>query len=109
MSLSQPSGSAWTQSYGYDITRRLTDTASPAGGFGYLYPSANFQLPSAILLPNSAYITNNYDSVARELSTKLINSSSSILDAESYAYNQGNQRTSETVSYTHLRAHETGR
>jgi len=96
MSLSQPSGSAWTQSYGYDITRRLTDTASPAGGFGYLYPSANFQLPSAILLPNSAYITNNYDSVARELSTKLINSSSSILDAESYAYNQGNQRTSET-------------
>ena len=49
-----------------------------------------------LTLPNGAYITNTYDSVARMLSTKLLNSSSSILDSESYAYNQASQRTAET-------------
>ena len=34
--------------------------------------------------------------MARLLSTKLLNSSSSILDSESYAYNQAGQRTAET-------------
>jgi RHS repeat-associated protein len=74
----------------------MTNVTSPAGSFGYSYPSANFQLPSAILLPNGAYITNSFDSVARLLSTKLLNSSAAILDSESYAYNQAGQRTAET-------------
>lgn len=95
LSLSQPSGS-WSQSYSFDVTRRMTNVTSPAGAFNYLYPSANFQLPSAISLPNGARITNAFDSVARLLSTKLLNSSSSILDSESYAYNQASQRTAET-------------
>ena len=95
LTLSQPGGS-WSQSYGFDVSRRMTNVTSPAGSFGYSYPSANFQLPSAILLPNGAYITNSFDSVARLLSTKLLNSSAAILDSESYAYNQAGQRTAET-------------
>jgi RHS repeat-associated protein len=96
LGLQAPSGSAWSQSYGYDSARRLTSVGSPAGNFGYAYPSANFQLPSAISLPNGAYITNSFDSVARLLSTKLLNSSATVLDSESYAYNQASQRTAET-------------
>ncbi|HKW30123.1 MAG TPA: RHS repeat-associated core domain-containing protein [Verrucomicrobiae bacterium] len=95
LTLSQPSGS-WSQSYGFDVSRRMTNVTSPAGSFGYSYPSANFQLPSAILLPNGAWITNTFDGNARLLGTILKNSGGTILDSESYAYNQANQRTAET-------------
>jgi RHS repeat-associated protein len=96
LSLSQPSGS-WSQSYGYDLTRRLTNVTSQAGSFGYQYAgSGPSTLVSRLALPNGAYITDTYDSVARMLSTKLLNSSSAILDSESYAYNLAGQRTAET-------------
>jgi len=97
LSLSQPSGS-WSQSYGYDVTRRMTNVTSQAGAFGYVYgaPSAASALVDGITLPNGAKITNTFDSVARLLSTKLLNSSFAILDSESYAYNQAGQRTAET-------------
>jgi RHS repeat-associated protein len=93
---SQPS--TFNISYGYDTARRLTSVSSPAGAFNYLYgaPSTASALVDAILLPNGALITNRFDSVARLLSTKLLNSSSSVLDFESYGYNQASQRTAET-------------
>jgi RHS repeat-associated protein len=47
-------------------------------------------------LPNSAYITNTYDSVARLLSTALINTGGTNLDLASYVYNTAGLRTSET-------------
>ncbi len=96
LNLSQPSDS-WAQSYGYDTARRLTSVSSSAGAFGYQYfGSGSSTLVSRLALPNGAYITNSFDSVARLLSTKLLNSSSSILDSESYSYNQASQRTAET-------------
>ena len=96
LGLSQPSGS-WSQSYGYDVARRLTNVTSQAGSFGYQYfGSGPSTLVSRLALPNGAYITNTFDSVARLLSTKLLNSSAAILDSESYAYNQAGQRTAET-------------
>ncbi len=97
MSLSQPS-SSWSQSYGYDTARRLTNVVSPAGAFNYTLGGASSASPlmKTLSLPNGAYITNSFDSVARLLSTKLLNSSSSVLDSESYAYNQAGQRTGET-------------
>jgi RHS repeat-associated protein len=49
-----------------------------------------------LALPNSAYITNTYDSVARLLSTELLNSGNTILNAHVYGYNVGNQRTNQT-------------
>ncbi|MGA9779657.1 MAG: bifunctional DNA primase/polymerase, partial [Verrucomicrobiia bacterium] len=96
LSLSQPGGS-WSQTYGYDVTRRLTNVTSQAGSFGYQYPgSGPSTLVTRLTLPNGATITNIFDSVARMLSTKLLNSSATILDSESYAYNQAGQRTVET-------------
>src|SRR5439155_859179 len=50
-----------------------------------------------LVLPNSAYITNAYDSMGRLLSTVLKNSSgNSVLNSHSYGYNLGNQRTALT-------------
>ncbi len=37
LSLSQPNGPAWSQSYAYDAANRLTNVTSPAGAFGYAY------------------------------------------------------------------------
>ena len=106
LSLSQPSGS-WSQSYGYDTVRRLTSVVSPAGTFSYNYQSPIFQLPSAISLPNGAYITNGYDAVARLLSTALANSGGTNLDSYAYGYNQAGQRTNvvrtagDSVAYSY--------
>ena len=77
LSLQQPSASAWTQSYGYDAARRLTGVTSPAGTFGYTYNVAQASSPASLIrklsLPGGSYVTNAYDSVARLLSTELLN------------------------------------
>ena len=44
-------------------------------------------------LPNTAYITNFYDGLARLTNTALFNSAGGVLDYSGYAYNNGNQRT----------------
>jgi YD repeat-containing protein len=96
MSVSAPNASAWTQSYGYDSTRRLTDIGSPAGPFGYSYDPIQLQRVDELDLPAGNYITNAYDSVARETLTKLINAQGTNLDSYAYTYNQANQRTEVT-------------
>jgi len=94
LSLQQPNASAWTQTYGHDSARRLTDLTSPAGAFSYAYGPAT--LPAKVTLPNGAYVTNVYDSVARLTATRLKTSGHAVLSAHEYAYNAGNQRTSQT-------------
>ncbi len=109
LGLQAPSGSAWSQSYGYDTTRRLTNVTSAAGSFNYTLGGASSASPllKTLSLPNGAYITNSYDSVARLLSTALENSSNSNLDSYAYGYNLAGQRTSVTrtlgdfVNYTY--------
>ena len=80
-------------------------TIQPGGCSGYLHPQAvsatsmmppNCPLVDALNLPNGALITNKYDNVARLLSTRLLNSSASALDSQSYAYNLAGQRIAET-------------
>ena len=51
------------------------------------------RLPIKLSLPNTSYITNTYDSVARLTGTYMDNSSNTILDKSEYLYNAGNQRT----------------
>jgi RHS repeat-associated protein len=106
LSLQEPSSSPWTQSYGYDASKRLTNVTSTAGSFGYSYnPTCNL-LVRKLLLPNAAYITNTYDSVARLLSTQLQTNGVN-LDAYSYTYDVGNQPTQQVftagdfVNYTY--------
>src|SRR5579859_4353559 len=96
LSLGHPSGSAWTESYEYDSVRRLTGVESTAGTFDYTYDPVKLQRVDKLLLPNNAYITNKYDSVARLLSTALINTGGTNLDSANYVYNAAGQRTSET-------------
>lgn len=47
-------------------------------------------------MPNTSYITNTYDANARLLSTALKNSNHSTLNAHTYTYNVGNQRTQQS-------------
>lgn len=84
LNLAQSSGS-WSQSYGYDSMWRLTNLVSPAGTFAYRY---DFQpaspLVSEILLPNDAYVTNSYDTLARLNQTALNNYWGHTLDSYTY-------------------------
>jgi len=97
LGLQEPTGSPWAQSYAYDGARRLTNVTSVAGSFGYAYDATRKMLVGKLLLPNAAYITNTYDSVARLLTTKLQTNGVNI-DAYTYAYNLGGQRTQETFT-----------
>jgi YD repeat-containing protein len=72
MSVLQPNADPWSQTYAYDPARRLTNTTSAAGSFGYAYDATRQLQVARLSLPNGAYITNSFDSVARELSTELL-------------------------------------
>ena len=54
--------------------------------------TASAALIKKLTLPNSSYITNTYDNVARLTGTYLDNSSNTLLDKSEYLYNAGNQR-----------------
>ena len=107
LSIASPTGSPWTQSYGYDAARRLTSVTSPAGEFDYNYHPLKLQKVDTLDLPNGAIITNAYDSVARMTLTELMNSEGTDLDSYGYGYNQANQRTNvvrtagDYVNYTY--------
>ena len=95
--LAQPTGK-WTNGFGYDAAKRLTNVTSPAGTFSYTLGAMGGASPlvKKLLLPNTSYITNAYDSVARMRFTKLNNSGNTTLDAAAYGYNSGNQRVTAT-------------
>ena len=96
MDLKQPTGFI-ANTFAYDAARRLTNVTSPAGAFGYLLSAYQ---PSTLIhqlaLPNTSYITNTYDAVARLMSTHLKNSSHSTLNSHQYAYNLANHRTQQS-------------
>jgi RHS repeat-associated protein len=99
LSLLAPNSTAWSQSYGYDAMRRMTNITSPAGAFGYEYTgvvSGNWpaSLVRKIALPNAGMITNAYDSVGRMTYTILRNSSTYV-GRHSYTYNLAGQRTQQ--------------
>src|SRR5438876_9036951 len=80
LGLQQPTGS-WTNGYTWDAAQRLSSETSPAGAFTYNYKVGQASsLPIKLSLPNSSYITNTYDNVARLTGTYLDNSSNTVLD-----------------------------
>ena len=97
LSLQQPSG-VWTNKFIYDLAGHLTNVTSAAGIFGYSLGagSPGSALVKKLLLPNTSYITNTFDNVARLTGTFLDNSSGGILDSAAYGFNQANQRTTYT-------------
>jgi hypothetical protein len=109
LSIQQPTAS-FAVTNAYDGAKRLTNVATAAGSHGYLYAGGTTyasHLIRRLTHPNTSYITNDYDSVARLLFTKLNNSSHTTLNSHSYTYNVGNQRTRQTrrdssyVDYTY--------
>jgi YD repeat-containing protein len=71
-SIQQPSASAWSQNYGYDACRRLTDLTSTAGTFGTQYKAVTVgsadlaaDLVSQVDLPGGSYIENTQDDLER--------------------------------------------
>ncbi len=94
LALQQPAG-LWTNGFWYDYANRLTNVTSPAGVFSYQLVGQASRL-SKLTLPNTSYITNTYDSVARLTGTWLKNSSHTTLNAHQHTYNSGNQRTKHT-------------
>src|SRR6266699_2289269 len=113
LTLLQPNASSWTQSYGYDSANRLSSLSSPSGSFGYNYSTgvggatSSSSLIQKLALPNGSYITNTFDSAGRLLTTKLLNSSASVINSHAYGYNLVGQRTTLTntagnyVNYTY--------
>jgi RHS repeat-associated protein len=98
LSLQQATG-VWTNRFIYDLAARLTNVTSPAGAFGYLYKSVSGSSPSLIArvsLPNTSYITNEFDPVGRLLITSLKTSGHAALDEARYGYNTAHQRTAYT-------------
>lgn len=98
LSLLAPNASPWAQTYGYDPAERLTNVTSPAGVFGYMLGGSGAPSPlvKKLALPNAAFITNNYDSLARMLSTVLKNSANAVQNSHAYGYNLAGQRTALT-------------
>jgi RHS repeat-associated protein len=84
LTIAQP-GTNWTQSYGFDLGWRMTNTVSPAGAFGYSFgfqPASS--LVTGIQLPNDANIVNTFDALARQTGTALNNYWGHTLDSYSY-------------------------
>ena len=76
LSLQQPTG-VWTNQLRYDAARRLTNLTSQAGSFAYTYDvsaGAASGLIRRLVLPNAAYITNDFDASGRLLFTRLLTS-----------------------------------
>jgi RHS repeat-associated protein len=96
MDLGQPTG-AWTNAFRYDTGARLYQVGAPAGTFSYTYAAGSAsRLPLQLLLPNTSYITNTYDEVARLTGTFLKNSGNANLDFATYGYNLAGQRLTFT-------------
>jgi RHS repeat-associated protein len=102
LSVQQPNGAAWSQSYGYDAGNRLTTIGAPPGTFTYTYNSGvggnatSSALVQKLLLPNGGYVTEIYDNNGRMTTNCLYNSGGTPLDYFGYLYNKGNQRTQVT-------------
>lgn len=92
LSLQQPSG-VWTNQFEFDEAKRLTSVRSPAGAFGYTYDPVRLSRVTHISLPNTSYITNTYDTLARLTGTSLNKSDNTVFDSYAYTYNPINQRT----------------
>ncbi len=93
LSLLQPTGGAWSQTYGYDANQwRLTGLSSPAGSFTYGYPASASALIQSLGLPNTAGIAYQYDTLARLTNTSLANAWGQVLDGYGYGYDPLGQR-----------------
>jgi RHS repeat-associated protein len=88
-------GTNWVQNYTFEAGWRMSSITSPAGLFRYNY---GFQPASALVtgirLPNAAFITNQFDSLARLTNTALVNFWGHTLDGYGYTLDNAGLRRS---------------
>ncbi len=94
LTLQQPTAN-WTNGFTYDAAHRLSTVAFSGGTFSYTYKGFG-NLVTNLALPNSAKVTNAYDTVGRLTGTYLANNGGSVLNKHEYLYNAGNQRIRHT-------------
>ena len=108
VSLLQPNGSPWIQSYGYDGFGRLTNVTSQAGAFAYGYGSSysgTFDLIRSLTYPSGAHSDRSYDGAGRLLEIALKDpSGNNVLDQFDYHYDLGSQRTQQVFSVANANA-----
>jgi len=95
LAILQPTGNAWTNSYGYDSARRLTGVTSPAGTYGYQFTGPG-TLVARLDQPGGFWVTNTFDGRGRLTDTTLYDNTSTILNRHGYTLNDANQRTTIT-------------
>ena len=78
----------------------MTNLTSPAGAFTYAYDATRQLQVNKLTLPNTSYITNLYDTLARLTGTYLKNSGNTNLNSHQYSYNVGNQRIQQVFTAT---------
>ena len=100
LGLQAPNASDWSQTYVYDLARRLTNVTSQAGSFGYVLGAISpaSSLIKRLSLQGGSYVTNDYDSVARQSFTWMVKSDDSVLNSHTYNYNLGSQRTQQVFT-----------
>jgi YD repeat-containing protein len=87
----QPSGS-FTTSYQWDASRRMTNVTGGGQSFGYVYGAAGRQI-NRVNLPGGGYVTNNFDSLARQTGTELLTSGGVSRNRHGYVYDAADRRT----------------
>jgi RHS repeat-associated protein len=95
MVILQPTGNAWTNTYGHDASGRLTGVTSPAGTFGYQFTGPG-TLMARLDQPGGFWITNTFDGWGRMTDTTLYDNTSTILNRHGYTLNHAHQRTTVT-------------
>jgi RHS repeat-associated protein len=95
LAILQPTGNAWTNSYGYDSARRLTGVTSPAGTYGYQFTGPG-TLVARLDQPGGFWVTNTFDGRGRLTDTTLYDNTSTILNRHGYTVNDAHQRTTIT-------------
>jgi RHS repeat-associated protein len=96
LTLQQPAGGNWVQSYAYDSSWRLSTINSGSFAYSYQNPSA---WVSTLQLPNQARIVRTPDPLMRLEETSLQTSSQAVLNSHAYPlYNWANEALSQVRS-----------
>ena len=90
--IGQPTGNAWTNTYGYDAAGRMSSVVSPAGKFAYQF-NAPGSLVTKLTQPDGFWTTNTFDGRGRLTDTTLYDNTTTILNRHGYTLNDAHQRT----------------
>ena len=100
LSVAQPGGANWGQTYAYDAAFRLQAITAPMGSFNYGYSATApaSSLVQSLVLPNNTFILYGYDSLDWLRTNGLFNRWGDVLDGYTYLTDPAGLRTNLTRS-----------